>query len=247
MNLSGKSVVITGAAGGIGKAFTQRFLAEGARVCAVDYSVEGLDKLVGEVGGSGELLPIQVDVSKEESCQQMADQVKKTWGRVDVIINNAGKFPFKPFEETTYEEWRTTMAINLDSQFLITKALLPLLKESKAGRIVNISSGSIFAGPGEQVPYVASKAGVIGFTRALANALGQYNITANAVTPGVVATEAAIKEFPEGMIDMVAKMGALKRRQTAEDLVGTVLFLSSDESAFMTGQTLNVDGGRSFI
>lgn len=247
MNFTDKVVVVTGAAGGIGSAIARRFLAEGARVCASDVSDKVLGQLVQDLGTPAKLLTVAADISSEESCQQLAAQVKDKWGAADIVINNAGWFPFQEFEEITYEDWRKVTAINLDGTFLMSKAFLPLLKNSPAGRIINISSGSVLSPPPNQAHYVAAKAGVVGFTRALAMSVGQYNITVNAILPGVVATAAALKSFPPGLIDQIAAQGALKRREEAEDLVGSVVFLASDDAAFFTGQSLSVDGGRHFI
>ena len=169
------------------------------------------------------------------------------WGAVDILVNNAGRFPVTPFEEISYAEWREVCAINLDGPFLVTRAILPLIKTSKTGRIINTSSGSIFAGTPDQCHYVTAKAGVIGFTRSLANALGQHNITVNAITPGITDTPPIIALFPAAVLDEQAQARAINRRETADDLVGTVLFLASDHAAFITGQTINVDGGNNFV
>ncbi|MEI1377346.1 SDR family NAD(P)-dependent oxidoreductase [Nostoc sp. UHCC 0926] len=247
MRFSNKFVVVTGAAGGIGSAITRRFLSEGAKVCAVDNRTEALNQLVVDLGSPDGLLAIEADVSSESNCKNLSDQVQQTWGAVDILVNNAGKFPVTPFEEISYAEWREICAINLDGPFLMTRSLLPLIKVSKAGRIINTSSGSIFAGTPDQCHYVAAKAGVIGFTRSLANALGQHNITVNAITPGITDTPPVIALFPAAVLDKQAEARAIKRRETADDLVGTVLFLASDDAAFITGQTINVDGGNNFV
>ena len=247
MNFKNKIVIITGAAGGIGRALTTRFLSEGAKVCAVDVSKEVLDKLSADFNAPDELFTVVADISSEESTKNLHHKIKEKWSGADVVINNAGWFPFTEFEDISFEEWQKVLSINLTGNFLMTKALLPILKESKAGRIINISSGSIFNPPPNQTHYVSAKAGVIGFTRALAVSLGKYNITVNAITPGLTATASLVKAVPAEMIDKLAANGALKRRQTAEDLVGAIVFLASDDAAFVTGQTINVDGGRSFI
>lgn len=247
MKFINKTVIITGAAGGIGTAITQRFLDEGANVVAVDLSTEALEKLAAKMGNPERLLLVKTDVSSEESTKQLYQRVKEKWNAVDIIINNAGWFPFLEFEKMTFDDWRKVMSINLDGGFLVIKSLWPLLKESKAGRIINTASGSFFDPPAGQSHYVAAKAGIIGLTRALAVELGDYNITVNAIAPGLTATPIVLKSFPAELIDKLAQHGAIKRRQTPDDLVGITAFLASDDASFITGQTINVDGGRSFI
>lgn len=246
-NSSKKVAVITGAAGGIGSEITKRFLGDGYNVCATDVSSEALEKLTTDLGNPQDLMVVKADISNEESCNNLHEEVAKKWNAVDVIINNAGWFPFMEFEKMTYADWRKVTGINLDGTFLVTKSLLPLLKQSTAGRIINTASGSLFDPPPGQAHYVASKAGVIGLTRALAVELGQYNITVNAITPGLTATPIVLKSFPPELIDKLAQQGALKRRQQPEDLVGAFAFLASDDASFITGQTFNTDGGRTFL
>lgn len=247
MKFINKVEVITGAAGGIGTEITKRFLNEGAKVVAVDLSTEVLKKLFSDLGKPENLFTVKTDISSEESTRQLFQQVKDKWNAVDIIINNAGWFPFLDFEKISYTDWRKVMSINLDGGFLIIKSLLPLLKLSTAGRIINTASGSFFDPPPGQAHYVAAKAGIIGLSRALAVELGDFNITVNAITPGLTATPIVVKSFPGELIDKLAQHGAIKRRQTPQDLVGTIAFLASDDAAFVTGQTINVDGGRSFI
>jgi len=127
-----RSVIITGAAGGIGSALSRRFLSEGAKVCAVDLKTETLDKLALDLGFPAELMTVEADISSEESCRNLSAQVKEKWGAVDILVNNAGWFPFTAFEEISYAEWRKVCAVNLDSTFLITRAILPLMKSSQA-------------------------------------------------------------------------------------------------------------------
>jgi NAD(P)-dependent dehydrogenase (short-subunit alcohol dehydrogenase family) len=239
------SVVITGAAGGIGSALTRRFLSDGARVFAADIDEEGLERLASELK-TPLLFTGTLDISEEVSCQKFADKVQDQWGIVDVLINNAGYFPVTPFEKISLAEWRKVVGTNLDGPFLVTRSLLPLIKKSSAGRIINTSSGSIFAGTADQCHYVAAKAGVIGFTRSLSNALGQYGITVNAVTPGLTVTPPVKKLFPKEILAKQAQARALKRDETAEDLIGAFCFFASADSAFVTGQILNVDGGNNF-
>jgi NAD(P)-dependent dehydrogenase (short-subunit alcohol dehydrogenase family) len=246
-SLSNKIVVITGAAGGIGTVLTKRFLGDGSKVCATDISSEALEKLSADLGNPRNLITVKADISNEESCSHLYEAVAEKWNAVDVIINNAGWFPFTEFEKISFADWHKVIGINLDGTFLVTKSLLPLLKGSAAGRIINIASGSIFDPPPGQAHYVAAKAGVIGLTRALAVELGAFNITVNAITPGLTATPIVLKSFPPELIDKLAQQGALKRRQQPEDLVGAIAFLASEDASFITGQTINVDGGRSFL
>ena len=173
--------------------------------------------------------------------------MRERWGAADVLVNNAGWFPFRDFEDITAAEWERVVSINLTGPFLVVQAFLPLLKASKAGRVVNISSGSVLSPPPTQADYVAAKAGVVGFTRAAAVALGAHGITVNAILPGVVSTPAAVAAFPPGLIDRIAAAGAIKRAEVAEDVVGPVVFFASDDAAFVSGQSLSVDGGRHFL
>lgn len=246
MNFENKNIVITGGASGIGKKAVERFLDEGANVCVLDINDEALDSLEKEVN-SDQLSTIQTDISNEESCHEMAERLKGDWGVVDALINNAGWFPVKEFEEISYDEWKKVMAINLDGPFLMVKALLPLIKQSENGKIVNMASGSYFNPPTNQTHYVSAKAGVLGFTRALSRSLGKYKIGVNAIAPGLTVTKAVEETFEKAMLEQIAQGGSLKRDERPEDLVGAIVFLASEEAGFITGQTINVDGGRSFL
>jgi NAD(P)-dependent dehydrogenase (short-subunit alcohol dehydrogenase family) len=237
-----KVAIVTGAAGGIGAAITRRFLADGFRVVAGDLNRSGLATLATS-GPTDALLTLELDVTSEASCDAMAATVERRFGRLDVLINNAGLFPLQRFEDITYQDWRRVITINLDSVFLVTKSILPLLKRSESGRIVNISSGSTFKGTAAHAHYVSAKMGVLGLTRVMATEFGEFGITANAVTPGLTATEAVTNSFPPQALAAAIQSRPLKRAQSAEDLVGTVAFLASPDAAFLTGQTINVDGG----
>lgn len=247
MKLANKKAIITGAAGGMGSVFTKRFLAEGAMVCAMDTTDEALNRLKSDLGTPPELITLKADISSEADAGKLFDTILAAWGDADILVNNAGWFPFTNFEDVSYKEWRKVIMINLDGPFLVTRAVLPLLKKSKAGRIINIGSGSIFSGPPNQIHYVSAKAGIAGFTRSLANVVGRYNITANMITPGLTVTPNLLKVVPPDMIKKIEENGAIKRQQQADDLVGAVVFLASDDAAFITGQTINIDGGRTFI
>lgn len=163
------------------------------------------------LGNPENLFCVEGDISSEESCGNLYKQVNRKWGTLEVVVNNAGSFPILDFEEITSADWRKVMGINLDGCFLMTRALLPLLKKSSAGRIIHISSGSFFNLPPNQAHDVTSKAGVIWFTRAAAVSLGKYHITVNAITPGLTATAHLVVHFPSEMMDRLAQQGALKK------------------------------------
>ncbi|MFT8244303.1 SDR family NAD(P)-dependent oxidoreductase [Roseomonas sp. BN140053] len=240
---AGKVIAVSGAAGGIGEALTRRFLAEGGAVAAVDRDGAALDRLAAALAAGEALLPCPTDVSREADCAALADRIRERWGRLDVLVNNAGYFPIRRFDELTFAEWREVVSVNLDSVFLMVRSLLPLMRGRGWGRIVNIGSGSVFKGPARQAHYVAAKAGVIGLTRCLANELGRDGITANVVTPGLTDTPGARGVFTAEELGARAATLPIPRVQRAEDLVGAVTFLASDDAAFITGQIVNVDGG----
>jgi NAD(P)-dependent dehydrogenase (short-subunit alcohol dehydrogenase family) len=169
------------------------------------------------------------------------------YGRIDILINNAALFAdldLKPTEEIPVEEWDQLMGVNLRVTFLACKAVLPAMKAQSAGKTVNITSNTVFSGAPLMAQYVASKAGIIGFTRSLAREAGRHGICVNALAPGLTDTEGARNLMPDERFQAVTTLRALPRRQTPGDLVGTLLFLSSEESGFITGQALNVDGGQ---
>ena len=236
-------VVVTGAAGGIGALLVQRFIANGDVVIATDTSDEALAELAGRLNAGGRLLTHAADISDEASCAALADFARSSRNRVDVLVNCAGFFPTKPFDEMTLADWNKVIGINLTGVFLMAKAMLPLMRGHGWGRIINFGSGSMFGGVAEQVHYVAAKAGVLGFSRSLARVVGKDGITVNLIAPGLTLTPAVAKHLPAEMIKSQAATRAIQRDEVGEDLVGTAFFLASDDAGFMTGQTLNVDGG----
>jgi len=244
--LEGKVALITGAAGGIGSALVRRFVAEGAKVAAADLNASAVREKFQDLPAE-HIEFSQLDVTSEVSVRAAVDAIASRWGRVDVLVNNAGVYPFCAIEDLTLDEWRRVMAINLEGVFLTTRAVVPLMKQQKSGRIVSVSSSTVFKGTPGFCHYVASKMGVIGFSRALAGELGAWGITVNVVAPGLTTTDTALRSVPPALLEQRVQDRALKRPQVANDLVGPALFLASDDGAFMTGQTLNVDGGVSFI
>jgi 3-oxoacyl-[acyl-carrier protein] reductase/(S)-1-phenylethanol dehydrogenase len=245
-----KIAVITGAANGIGQAFARRLAEDGAHIVAVDRADAGTTAKMVEAAGR-KTLAIECDVSSESSVKAMADQVEKAFGRADIVINTAGIFPQTNLDTLTFTEWRRILSVNLDGTFLVSMAFIPGMKRRGWGRIVNMSSSTLGSVVTGFVPYVSSKAGIVGFTRAMASELGSFGITVNAIQPGLTKTPGAMSRPPRaGFKTMdeefasVATMQAIKRPEEADDLVGAMSFLTSDDAAFITGQTINVDGGR---
>ncbi|MGE0737513.1 MAG: SDR family NAD(P)-dependent oxidoreductase [Alphaproteobacteria bacterium] len=239
----GRVAVVTGAANGIGFAITRRLLAEGARVVAADIDAKAARRLADESNAGDRLLFVETDVSSETSCRAAAETVDRRIGRVDILINNAGIFPSQAFAEMKYADWRRVLAVNLDGPFLMTQNFAPFMQRNKYGRIVNFASGTVWTGNPGMAHYIAAKSGVIGLSRCLARELGGFGITVNVVSPGLTSTDTVVNNIPKELIEERRSQRAIKRLQTADDLVGTVLFLASDDAAFVTGQNIVVDGG----
>ncbi len=236
-------VLVTGAAGGMGALIIEGFLANGDAVIATDTSDEALAKLAAKAGAGDRLRTHAADISAEASCVALADFAREQFGRVDVLINCAGFFPTQAFDEMKLADWNKIIGINLTGVFLMVKAMLPLMRGRGWGRIINFGSGSMFSGVAEQVHYVAAKAGVLGLTRSLARVVGKDGITVNLIAPGLTVTPAVAKSMPPEMIKAQIAARAIQRDEVGEDLIGTTFFLASPDADFMTGQTLNVDGG----
>jgi NAD(P)-dependent dehydrogenase (short-subunit alcohol dehydrogenase family) len=240
----GKVALVTGARQGLGLAFARRLAAEGATVVAVDRA-EAAD-LAAELkeAGAADAAFFQADISRETEVVQMAAGLIDRFGRCDIIVNNAGILHNTPLGSTSLADWRGIMAVNIDAMFLICRALVPGMAERNYGRVVNIASdmlGTIAAGFGA---YFASKGAVIGFTRALANEFAQQGVVANCIAPGFTRTPRTEQEVGDGpMFEIITKLQAIKREAAPEDMVGAMSFLASDDAAFITGQTLIVDGG----
>lgn len=249
MTTKDKIALITGAAGGLGQAFAKRLAEDGAHVVLVD--LQPCDDTVKLVRAAGrEAMPVICDITLEESVSRLAADVDRRFGRCDILINNAGIYPIQPFEQLTFADWRRVMALNLDAVFLVTRAFAPGMKQRGWGRVINLSSSTFNMVASGYTHYIASKGGVIGFTRALATEMANHGVTVNAISPSLTRTPGTESRMPRpGRKDMdeefeqIAKIQAIRRVQVPEDLTGVVSFLASDDSAFMTGQTLYVDGG----
>jgi 3-oxoacyl-[acyl-carrier protein] reductase len=212
-----------------------------------DINEAGARQVAGEIGGSS----TRVDVADESSVQTMVDATRATFGRLDILVNNAAIFteliqPRKAFDAIPVEEWDRVMAVNVRGTWLCARAVAPIFRHQRSGVIINISSGTIFSGTDGFAHYVTSKAAVWGMARVLARELGEYGVRVNAITPGLTSSEMVQEIYPPEMLEARAQSRIFRREQMPEDLVGTVVFLCSDASAFITGQTFNVDGGAHF-
>jgi NAD(P)-dependent dehydrogenase (short-subunit alcohol dehydrogenase family) len=244
---AGQTALVTGAAQGLGYAAAARLAAEGASVALLDREGERLGAAADALGAQGlTVLPHTVDLTDEEGVRAAVAAVLSAEGRIDVLVNNVGIYPHRPFEELTYAEWRQVFAVNLDSVFLCTHAVYPAMRERGYGRIVNVSSSTFFIGYPGLAAYIASKGGIIGFTRALASEAGPHGITVNAVTPGLIATEGVLGGEEAGLFDEIVPQQALPRRGEPDDIAECIAYLASPAAGFITGQTINVDGGHRF-
>ena len=248
MRLKDKVAIITGAARGIGAAFAIGFGKEGAKVVIGD--IRDGQKIVDAIEkAGGQALYLKTDVTKQDQCNALAQAAVDRFGSIDILINNAGTLvTIKPFMEVTTEEWMQIMETNTLGPFHCTKAVFPYMKD-KGGRIINISSGTVFEGVPGLPHYLASKGAVLAFTRGMARELGDYNINVNSIAPGFTHSEGGDefdrdKRFPSVPLDEVQMpMRCIKRPTYPEDLVGTALYLASDDSKLITGQLILHDGG----
>jgi len=248
MRLEGKVAIVTGGGRGLGQLYCLRLAEEGAKVVAADIiEVTDTIKQIEDKGGTA--MGLKVDVSSEEDTLRMAKETVKRFGRIDVLINNAAIYygvGLRPFYEIGVEEWDREMEVNVKGHWLCAKAVFPQMKKQGKGKIINISSSTIYSGTPGFLHYVTSKAAIIGLTRGMATEVGDYGIRVNAVAPGFTMTEASKILMPEERVLRAVQKRCLKRPEEPEDLAGAIIFLASDESDFITGQTLVVDGGSSF-
>jgi NAD(P)-dependent dehydrogenase (short-subunit alcohol dehydrogenase family) len=245
--LEGKVAIVTGGARGLGKAFCLAMAEQGARLVIADILDKEAEQTAGEIQAKGgSAIALKVDVTSEEATLRMAEETIKQLGRIDVLVNNAAMvygMTRKPFTEIPLTEWDKLMTVNLRGPFLCCRAVFPQMKKQGKGKIINLTSETAFTGSKHLIHYVTSKGGVISFTRALAAEIGQYGICVNAIGPGFTDSESS-----RTVIDDINKydvnLTPLRRLEQPQDLVGALIFLASDESDFITGQTLVVDGGR---
>jgi NAD(P)-dependent dehydrogenase (short-subunit alcohol dehydrogenase family) len=245
--LSGRVAIVTGGAEGIGATYAKALAAEGAKVCVAD--IQPHEGVIGAIkSAGGDAIGCKCDVTDVGQVAAMVKATLEAFGGIHILVNNAAVFArlsaVKPFEQLTREEWDLALAVNVRGVFECTRAVLPAMRRQGSGKVINVASGTAFKGTAGMLHYVASKGAVVSMTRSLANELGKDNITCNCIAPGLVMTD-AIKTQPG--IDHI-RAGAiesrfLKRTQSPDDLVGTLIYLASKDSDFVSGQIIVVDGG----
>lgn len=249
--LEGRTAIVTGGAQGIGRALADRLAADGAAVAVADIAgAEAAAQAIGAAGGKA--LGVRCDVTSESDLAALVAATRDAFGGIDILVNNAAYFSSirpGPFDALTAADWRTVMDVNILGVFLASKACVPEMRRRGGGRIVNLASGAPIKGVPFMLHYVTSKGAVIAFTRALAREVGVDGITVNALAPGFTLSENVVRhgQQVEQFRDAIIKSRAIPRDQYPGDLAGAVSFLASDDAAFVTGQTLVVDGGSAMV
>lgn len=242
--LDRKVVVVTGAAQGIGAAYTRRLAAEGATVIAADRNLEGVERVAQECGDR--VIPFKLDVASRASCDELAAFIAEKHGRLDGLLNNAAIFStirMAPFWEITEDEWDAVLRVNVKGVWLLTSALIELLKASGDASVVNIGSDSVPMGRTDYLHYTASKGAVTGMTYGMSKELGGLGIRVNTLSPGPVYTEVARDTVTEEQTRAMLAAQAIPRKAGPDDMSSVAAFLLSDDSGYVTGQTLSVNGG----
>ena len=247
--LEDRVAIVTGGGHGIGKAYATRLASEGAKIVIAEIDEKAAQAVARELTAAGrEALGVNTDVSDPVSTERMAAATIERFGRIDILVNNAAIFATvpmsrSPFDQITIDEWDRMMSVNLKGTWLASCAVIPQMRKQGYGKIINISSGTALKGSPSRIHYVTSKAGILGFTKTLANEVGKDNICVNCVAPGSTLSEENPDEGVIKMRNQAASSRALKRVQSPDDLTGAIVFFASADSDFITGQTLVVDGG----
>lgn len=258
MRLKDKVAIITGGASGIGKAAAERFGQEGAILVIADMNPEAIERTLDQLIAEGYRAIGQVcNVADREQTQELAREVVRQTGRIDILVNNAGISRYRPFAEATSEDWNAVLDVDLKGVFFCSQSVAPQMTAQKYGRIVNISSAlgtgaaphNTAGSPGGSAAYASAKAGVIMLTKTLARELGPHGVTVNCIAPGTfltpISSSTRTSQQVEEHLEYRKKTTVLGRVGTLEELSNTILFFASDESSYVTGHTLHVDGGRS--
>jgi NAD(P)-dependent dehydrogenase (short-subunit alcohol dehydrogenase family) len=246
-SLKDRVVIITGAGQGIGRVFAKAFAMAGAAVVIAERNEKTAAAVAEEIlKANGRTLAITTDVADPASIAEMIELVEDEYGRIDVLINNAGIFStlqMRPFDQIPLDEWEQVLKVNLTGPFLCARGVLPAMRRAKWGRIINVASGAVRLGRPNYLHYIATKAALIGMSLSMARELGPDGITVNALLPGATFTEIERKTVTPEQKERIIAMQCVPRAETPEDLVGAALFLASEASVFVTGQSINLDGG----
>jgi 3-oxoacyl-[acyl-carrier protein] reductase len=244
------AAIVTGAARGIGRAIAMRLARGGFRIVIADLNLAQAELVREEiVAGGGEAVAVRTDVSDEASCNTCAAQALESYGRIDVLVNDAAIFADlvrRPLWEIEVAEWDRVFGVNVRGMWLMMKAVFPAMRDRSSGSIINLSSNTFLSGVPGFAHYVASKGAVVGLTRSAARELGEMNIRVNCIMPGLTRTEVERAVDEPGRYDQLLHSQSIKRVSVPGDIVGTVAFLASSDSSFMTGQALAIDGGNTF-
>jgi 3-oxoacyl-[acyl-carrier protein] reductase len=251
--LQDRVAIITGGAHGIGKAYAQRFVQEGAKVVIADIDGEAAEQAAQEINDAGGVaIGMRVDIADLTLCQAMAQTTIDKFGRIDALVNNAALFSRIPmtrgrFDEIPEAEWDRMFQVNVKGIWYTCRSVVPFMEKQQYGRIVNVSSSTVFQSPGTRIHYISSKAAVIGFTRTLAREIGPSNITVNCISPGSTLSEEDPSEEMKAYRARRVSERSIQRVQYPDDLAGAAVFFCSEDSAFITGQNMIIDGGQVMI
>ncbi len=241
--LHGRVALITGAAIGNGRAFCERLAEEGASIAIADIAdasqtIAAVEQITDRVRA------YRGDLTIPETVEQIIDQISRDFGRIDVLVHNVGIYEEEPFDLLTVEQWKRMLSVSLDSLFLVTRAVLPLMKRQNFGRIIALSSDTVWLGTPYLVHYVTAKSGIIGFVRSLAAEVGGYGITVNAVTVGLTATQDPTdRPMNRALLKDIIPAQCIHRADEPHDIANVVAFLAMPAASIITGQAINVDGG----
>lgn len=245
---AGRVVIVTGGGQGIGRVLVEALAAMRAIPIAADINALAAEDAAK--AAPGEAMAVQVDVADESSVNAMVDAVVTRYGRIDGLVNNAALFStlkMQPFEEIALPDWERVMQVNITGPFICARAVAPHMRANRFGRIINVSSGAVTLGRPNYLHYTTSKAALIGMTRSMARELGPHGITVNSVLPGSVETGIPRETVNPASSSAIVGLQCIPRRQVPEDLTGTMAFLLSEASGFVTGQSLTVDGGATHL